>query len=112
MSPSVDYNKMIAEQREEFIRSRTQQEAMVNSWYQKISGISSDLLAGVIPTGTITLQTLCPELYVDKPDREVYIKQLAEANAMFDRVNALGEENNRESVECLLRFKEISSTTA
>ena len=112
MSPSVDYNKMIAEQRETFIRARTQQEEKVNVWYQKISGINSNVLAGILPEGTITLRSLCPELYADKPNVEVYREQLARANELFSKINAIGESVNKESIECLLRFKEISSTTA
>lgn len=112
MLHSVDYIEMEKREREKFIAERTKQEERVNAWYQRISGLQSDVLMGIIPEGTITLQSLCPELYVDKPDRGIYLQQLAAANAMFDKCNAIGEDKNREAVECLLKFKEISSTPA
>lgn len=112
MLHSVDYIEMEKKEREKFITERTKQEARVNAWYQRISGLQSDVLTGIIPEGTITLRTLCPELYEDKPNKEIYLQQLAAANAMFDKCNAIGEDKNREAVECLLKFKEISSTPA
>lgn len=114
---SRSYTELLEEKKEKFISFRTKQELSVAEFHEKVSGLDPAILNAINWPGgcfpdKLTLRDLIPELYEDKPNVEIYRKQLAEANKIFDQLREIADRYNEEAVACLSEFQAISSTQA
>lgn len=105
-----DYATAVKQERERFVAERAQLEREVADWWRNISALDPDIVEALeLPKTDLSLQTLCPELYSDKPDVEVYHRQYIAAKEMIDRVNACADKWNEEALKCLSEFQELNS---
>lgn len=88
MSVSVEQIKaQLQEKKEEFLSKRAKQEMQINSWGQKVQELDGVILKDVQLPEVITLQALVPELYMENPNMETYIKQVTSLNTLISNVN-------------------------
>lgn len=101
--------ELMQKAREDFVHKRTKQELDVNAWADKIRKVDPEVLRGVELPEDLSLRGLIPELYSDEPDPNVYHAQYVKAVELFNKVNVIAAEYNREAKECLLKYQELSS---
>ena len=104
----LDYIAIKNKEREDFVRNRTVQEQQLNNWYNEIKKCPQEFL-DKIPAeyGELTLPNLVPELYQEKPDKNVVHQQYETAKQKLDTVNKLIEAWNNEAIKLNNEFNTI-----
>lgn len=95
MESSVQMQEdLLRKARERFIAERLKQEMEVQAWGEKIKQCDPSILEGIELPEEISLKTLLPELYVDRPNQSVYDEQYEKMQELFDKCNKVAEEYN------------------
>lgn len=102
--------KLLAQAKETFIKQRTQQEMIISEWAKKLATAKPEVLRGVSLPEPLTLESLIPELYADKPDEAIYKVQYDKAMELIGQVNKIADEYNEESIKCLSEYNQINSS--
>lgn len=95
--------------RDIFISRRSIEEQKVNKWVKELLSCPKERVLDRIPFNLegLSLQTLVPEWYVDKPNKEICTQQLVEARAKIDQINQIIYELNKEGIEENKEYKAL-----
>lgn len=95
--------------RDIFISMRSIEEQKVSKWVRELLSCPKERVLDRIPFSVegMTLQTLVPEWYVDKPDKEICNQQLQAAREKIDQINQIIYEINKEGIEENKEYKAL-----
>lgn len=95
--------------KEIFVSLRTREEQKVEQWRGRLLQCSKELVLDKLPFDcqTVSLRTMCPELYADIPNPDLCHQQVAAANEMLQRVNEIIADINRGSIELLEEYNRL-----
>jgi len=95
--------------RDIFISRRSIEEQKVNKWINELLSCPKERVLDRIPFSVegMSLQTLVPEWYVDKPNKEICAQQLQAAREKIDQINQIIYEINKEGIEEIKEYKAL-----
>lgn len=100
--------ELVQKIRENFVHSRTKQEMAIQTWAENLKKVDPEILKGVELPEEISLRTLMPELYADKPNQAVYHEQYLKACELFATVNKIADAYNQEARKCLSEYQAMN----
>lgn len=107
MSTEVELLRQI---QDKFIAQRTQQELEIQAWANKARKLPDNIREELgIEEKHYSLRTMIPELYVENPDKDIYEEQYSEAQLFYQKVNDYADKVNKEALQCLSQFQELSN---
>ena len=109
---SVDYmnfKELIKKEREKFIEERTKAEQMFTNWRNALLTCSKDNVLSKIKydVNSLSLQILVPELYKDRPNKEIVEQQRCEANAIIKEIDDVLNEFNKIAAQHHFEYMEL-----
>lgn len=95
------------EARDIYISRRSIEEQKINKWVRDLLSCPKERVLDKIPFSVegMSLQTLVPEWYVEKPDKDICHKQLEEAMEKINQINQIIYEANQEGIKELQEYK-------
>lgn len=97
--------------REIFITRRAAEEQKFERWHKALLKCSKERVLDKIPFDyeSMSLRSLCPEWYVEAPNKDVCEQQVREANEKIDQINSIVAEINREGIALLEEYNRLYS---
>ena len=95
--------------KETFIKARTLEEQKFNSALSVIKRLPKEVLSDKLSFNIdeITIQSLVPEWYVEKPNSVICEQQVAAANEKLEEINKINSDLNQESLKALEEYNKL-----
>lgn len=97
--------------REDLIAKRAKQEQKFANWKRAMLTCGEKEVLEKLPIdiNTFTYESLFPELYKDRIDKDVYKQELERANQIIMQITEIVNEYNKKGVELLVEFDKMKS---
>ena len=95
--------------RDSFIQMRAEEERKIAEFGKQIASIDIKTVFGDLEIPSeISLKALCPEIYKDSPNPDVYEEQYTKMDELFKEMNKRISSYYGEVLECLQSYRAIS----